>query len=218
MSKIALITSDRELYEKVGALCRDMELQNEIDLYFIRLDKAPDLTRKLQHEDVDVIVARGGLVMLIQPFSVKVPIVEIVTTGQDLARIFLKAKVLTGIERPRAAFIAFDNMATDVGVIAQLANVDLTIHRLQANEDIPPVVDEVARFGYDVVFGGTRTVRIASSLSVLSQQPQGNCALKAEIGCFLPENARFPPILATADAMRPCASNSTRGKPASILP
>jgi hypothetical protein len=58
----------------------------------------------------------------------------------------------------------------------------------------------------------------SSSLSVLSQQPQGNCALKAEIGCFLPENARFPPILATADAMRPCASNSTRGKPASILP
>jgi transcriptional regulator with PAS, ATPase and Fis domain len=168
MSKIALITSDRGLYEEVGALCRGMELQNEVDLHFIRLGKAPDLTRKLQHEDVDVILARGGLAMLIQPFSVKVPIVEIVITGQDLARIFLKAKVLTGIERPRAAFIAFDNMATDVGVIAQLANVDLTIHRLQANEDIPPVVDEVARFGYDVVFGGTRTVRIAKERGMKS--------------------------------------------------
>jgi transcriptional regulator with PAS, ATPase and Fis domain len=161
MSKIAFITADRHLYEKVGSLCKDLELQDEVDLYFTRLDKAAELTKKLQYEDVDVIVARGGLALLIQPVSVNIPIIEIGVTGQDLARLFLQAKALTGIARPRTAFIAFDNMTTDVGVIAELASVDLTIHRLQTNEDIPVVVDEVAKLDYDAVFGGMRTVKIA---------------------------------------------------------
>ena len=161
MSKIALITSDRDLFEQAGSLCQELNLEREIDLYFAHLSKAAELATRLQHEEVDVIVARGGLATLIQNASVKIPVVEVVITGQDLARICLEAKAVTGLERPRAAFIAFDNMVTDVGVIAQLANVDITVHRLQKDEDILPIVSEVARLNYDVVFGGTRTVKIA---------------------------------------------------------
>jgi transcriptional regulator with PAS, ATPase and Fis domain len=168
MSRIALITSDQDLFEQSGILCRDLGLQDEVDLYFTRLDKAPELARSLQHEDIDVIVARGGLAMLIQEARIKIPVVEVVITGQDLARICIKAKALTGLERPRAAFVAFDNMVTDVGVIAELANVDITIHRLQKDEEIPPMIDEVAKLNYDVVFGGTRTVKVASERGMKS--------------------------------------------------
>ncbi|SDH04720.1 sigma-54-dependent Fis family transcriptional regulator [Propionivibrio dicarboxylicus] len=161
MAKIALITSDSDLFEQAGLICRELGLEQELDLYFTTLSDAPRQALQLQQAGVDVIVARGGLAMLIQAALTRTPVVEVVITGQDLARICLEAKAITGLEHPRAAFIAFDNMVTEVDVIAQLANVDVTIHRLQSDEDIPPMVDEVATLNYDVIFGGTRTVKIA---------------------------------------------------------
>lgn len=161
MAKIALITADHDLFEQTERIRREINLQNEVELYLAELSAAPQLAARLQHEDVDVLVARGGLATLIQNADVKIPVVEIVTTGQDLARICLEAKRITQLDRPRAAFIAFDNMVSDVDVIAQIANVDVTVHRLVVDEDISRVVDQVARLDYDVVFGGIKTTLLA---------------------------------------------------------
>ena len=161
MSKIALITADRDLYVQSEQLCADLHLDDEIDLYLAELSASTALAARLQHEGVEVIVARGGLALLIQQSDVKISVVEIVTTGQDLAKICLEARELTQLARPRAAFIAFDNMVTDIDVIARLADVDVTVHRLQSDEDIPPVVSEVAALDYDVIFGGIKTAQVA---------------------------------------------------------
>jgi PAS domain S-box-containing protein len=161
MPKIALITSDPDFFEQAGRICKELELQREIDLYLTHLAEAVHLAEKLQHEGVDVIIARGGLAMLILAAGINIPLVEVVITGQDLARIFLDAREITGLERPKAAFIAFDNMVADVEIIARITNVDLTIYRLQTNEDIPVMVDAVADREHDVILGGTRTVALA---------------------------------------------------------
>jgi len=161
MPKIALITSDPDFFELAGRICKELELQREIDLYLTHLAEAARLAEKLQHEGVDVIIARGGLAMLILAAGINIPLVEVVITGQDLARIFLEARETTGLERPKAAFIAFDNMVADVEIIARITNVDLTIYRLQTNEDIPVMVDAVADREHDVILGGTKTVALA---------------------------------------------------------
>lgn len=161
MSRIALITSDPELFDQAGRICAELGLQQEIDLYLAHLSDAVKLAEKLKHEGVDVVIARGGLALLILAAGVNIPVVEIVITGQDLARIFLDAKRVTGLERPRAAFIAFDNMVADVEIIARITNIDLTIYRLQTNEDIPVMIDAVADLDYDVILGGTKTVALA---------------------------------------------------------
>ena len=161
MSRIALITSDPDFFDQAGRICGELGLQHEIDLYLTHLSDAPKLAERLQHEGVDVVIARGGLALLILTAGINIPVVEVVITGQDLARIFLEAKEVTGLERPRAAFIAFDNMVADVEIIARITNVDLTIYRLQTNEDIPVMVDAVADLGYDVILGGTKTVALA---------------------------------------------------------
>ena len=179
MPKIALITADRDLFEQTESLCSDLNLRNEVELHLTDLSKAPALATRLQHEGVEVLVARGGLAMLIQYAEIKIPVVEIVTTGQDLARICLDAKEITKMERLRAAFIAFDNMVTDVEVIARLSNVDITVHRLQADEDIPPVVAEVAKLNYDVIFGGIKTTRVAKEYGLRAILLQsGNLSIK----------------------------------------
>jgi transcriptional regulator with PAS, ATPase and Fis domain len=166
MSNTALVTTDRDFFEQARGLCQKLGLQNEINFYFARLSEASALAMSLQHEDVDVIIARGGLAMLIQETGIKVPVVEVITTGQDLARMCLEAKKITGLECPRAAFVAFDNMVTDVEIIARIANIDVKIHRLQTPEDIPRVINLVASFGYDVIFGGIRTCTIARKMGL----------------------------------------------------
>ena len=40
-------------------------------------------------------------------------------------------------------------MVADVEIIARITNVDLTIYRLQTNEDIPVMVDAVADRDHD---------------------------------------------------------------------
>ena len=161
MSRIALITSDPDFFGQAGRICGELGLQQEIDLYLAHLSDAAKLAERLKHEGVDVVIARGGLALLILAAGINIPVVEVVITGQDLARIFLEAKQVTGLERPKAAFIAFDNMVADIEIIAHITNIDLTIYRLQTNEDIPVMVDAVADLNYDVILGGTKTVALA---------------------------------------------------------
>jgi len=161
MPKITLLTSDPDFFEQSGRVCKELGLQKEIDLCLTHLSEATRVTQQLQQEGVDVIIARGGLAMLILAAGINIPVVEVVITGQDLARIFLEAREATGLERPKAAFIAFDNMVADVEIIARITHVDLTIYRLQTNEDIPVMVDAVADLGYDIILGGTKTVALA---------------------------------------------------------
>ena len=161
MLRIALITSDPDFFDQAGRICAELGLQQEIDLYLTHLSDAAKLAEKLKHEGVDVVIARGGLALLILAAGINIPVVEVVITGQDLARIFLEAKEVTGLERPRAAFIAFDNMVADVEIIARITQIDLSIYRLQTNEDIPVMVDAVADLDYDVILGGTKTVALA---------------------------------------------------------
>ena len=161
MPKITLLTSDPDFFEQSGSVCKELGLQREIDLCLTHLSEAPRVTQRLQQEGVDVIIARGGLALLILAAGINIPVVEVVITGQDLARIFLDAREITGLEQPRAAFIAFDNMVADVEIIARITNVDLTIYRLQTNEDIPVMIDAVADLGYDIILGGTKTVALA---------------------------------------------------------
>ena len=161
MSRIALITSDPDFFDQAGRICGELGLQQEIDLYLTHLSDAAKLAEKLKHEGVDVVIARGGLALLILAAGINIPVVEVVITGQDLARIFLEAKEVTGLERPKAAFIAFDNMVADVEIIARITQIDLTIYRLQTNEDIPVMVDAVADLDHDVILGGIKTVALA---------------------------------------------------------
>ncbi|MDF2566007.1 MAG: proprionate catabolism activator, Fis family [Massilibacillus sp.] len=161
MSKIAFITSDEAFLEQVKVSVADLGLYNKLDLHFCKLSNATALAHQLQLQDVDVIIARGGLAQLIIASNIKIPVVEVVFTGQDLAYIFQEAKTKTRLSNPKVAFIAFDNMVADVEILAEILNIDLTIYRLETNEDIPVMVEKVSYLHYDIILGGNKTVMLA---------------------------------------------------------
>lgn len=161
MSKIAFITSDQTFLEQVKVSTSDLGLEDKVHLNFCQLSNATALAHHLQSQDTDVIIARGGLAQLIIDANIKIPVVEVVFTGQDLAYVFQEAKIKTGLSSPKVAFIAFDNMVADVEMLATILNIDLTIYRLETNEDISIMVKKVSQLHYDIILGGNKTVMLA---------------------------------------------------------
>ena len=163
MSKIAFISPDKHLFLQGQKIIREMGIECHVSLHLARLGRAIRLAKQLEAQDVDVIVCRGGTAHVIITSRVRIPVVEIAITGQDLAQVFHEAKRITGLERPGVAMLAFDNMKYDIEALSDILGIDLAIYRLETIEDIPARIKEVEQHGTDLVVGGRRTVNLAHS-------------------------------------------------------
>jgi Transcriptional regulator containing PAS, AAA-type ATPase, and DNA-binding domains len=161
MSKIAFIAPDKHLFLQGEKIVDALGLANRVDFYLARLARAVRLAHKLETEDVDVIVCRGGTAQLIAQSPVNIPVVEIAITGQDLAQVFHTAKKITGLSRPKVAILAFKNMCYDIEVLSKILDIDLTVYPLAAIDDLPAKVREAAHAGTDVAAGGIKTILLA---------------------------------------------------------
>lgn len=143
-------------------MIHDLRLENRVDVYLARLKRAIKLAKRLEKEDVDVIVCRGGTARLIIESEVRVPIVEIPITGQDIAQVFHESKKLTGLNNPRVSILAFKNMAYDIEVLSTILDVKLAIHPLDRIKDIPSTIEQLTKTDVDIVVGGIKTVILAA--------------------------------------------------------
>jgi transcriptional regulator with PAS, ATPase and Fis domain/phosphoribosylcarboxyaminoimidazole (NCAIR) mutase len=162
LSRIAFIAPDKQLFLQGKEIIRELGLNHKFDLYLARLNKGIQLAKKLQNEDIDVIVCRGGTAQLIIESKVNIPVVEIPITGQDLAQVFHESKKITGLPHPKVAILAYRNMVNDIEVLSNILAIELTIYPLQTIEDIPAKIAEVALTDADIVVGGIKTVLLAA--------------------------------------------------------
>ncbi|GMA99950.1 sigma-54-dependent Fis family transcriptional regulator [Pelosinus sp. IPA-1] len=162
MSKIAFIAPDKQLFLQGKEIIHELGLEHKFDLYLARLNRGIRLAKKLQNEDVDVIVSRGGTAQLIIESKVKIPVVEIPITGQDLAQVFHDSKRITGIPHPKVAILAYPNMVNDIEVLSKILAIELVIFPLKTVEDIPAKIAEVAATDANIVVGGIKTVLLAA--------------------------------------------------------
>lgn len=162
MSKMAFIAPDKHLYLQGKNLINELGLGSNVVIHLARLGRAIRLAKKMQSEGVEVIVCRGGTARLIIESRVRIPVVEIPITGQDLAQVFHEAKRLTGSACPKVAMLAFSNMIYDIEVMSTILGIELTIYHLETVEDIPSKIAEVVSAGADIVVGGMKTVKLAT--------------------------------------------------------
>lgn len=162
MSKIAFIAPDKQLFLQGKKIIHELGLDHKFDFYLARLNKGIRIAKKLQNEDIDVIVCRGGTARLIIESRVRIPVVEIPITGQDLAQVFHESKRLTGLPHPKVAILAYSNMVNDIEVLSNILAIELTIYPLKTIEDIPSKIAEVAVTDADIVVGGIKTILLAA--------------------------------------------------------
>ncbi|EIW18681.1 MULTISPECIES: sigma-54-dependent Fis family transcriptional regulator [Pelosinus] len=168
MSKIAFIAPDKQLFLQGKKIIQELGLHHKFDLYLARLNRGIRIAKKLQNEDIDVIVCRGGTARLIIESRVNIPVVEIPITGQDLAQVFHESKKLTGLPHPKVAILAFSNMVHDIEILSTILDIELTIYPLKTVEDLPSKIAEVAVTDADIVVGGIKTILLAAKKGLMT--------------------------------------------------
>lgn len=182
MSKIAFIAPDKHLFLQGKKIIHELNIVSQVDFYLARLNRGIRLAKKLQNEDVDVIICRGGTAQLIINAQIKIPVVEIAITGQDLAQVFYEAKIKTGLPHPKVAIHAFKNMIYDIEVLSHILGIDLTIYPLENTADIPAKIAAMAKTDIDIVVGGIKSITLAkqAGLKVLPIR-SGNFSVRAAV-------------------------------------
>lgn len=182
MPKIAFMASDKRLFHDSKAVVQELGLEDQVIMYYARLKKAVQLAQQLQNEAIDAIIARGAAAQLIPNAGIRVPVINIVVTGQDLAHMFQEAKLISGLSDPKVAFIAFSNIAPDLEALSHVFGFNVTVYRLKSPEDIPVMVDKVAKNNFDVLIGGKTTLLLAQARGIKSLLiHSGNLSIKAAL-------------------------------------
>lgn len=161
MSRIAFIAPDKYMYLQGKKIAKELHLEKRVDFYLATLNKAVLVAKRIQNADIDTIICRGGTAHLLIQAKIRIPVVEIVITGQDLAHVIYEAKRVTKLPRPKIAILAFKNMIYDIDILTEIIDIDLTVYPLEKTEDIPVKVAEVAKTDHNVVVGGIKTIILA---------------------------------------------------------
>ena len=162
MTKIAFIAPDKHLFLQGKKIIAEMNLQDKVTLHLGLLNRGVRIAHSLDPQEVDVIISRGGTAKIIIDSGVRIPVVEIAVSGQDLAQVFHESKKITGLHRPKVALLGFDNMVYDIEILSAILGIDLTILPLEKAEDLDTKVEEVSHTDADIVVGGMKTLRLAA--------------------------------------------------------
>ena len=103
-----------------------------------------------------------GTAEMIKKSGIRTPVIEIPITGPDIAQALIEAKRITGLENPKIAVHAFDNMMYDIGLISKLLNLDLLVYWLGSGDDIPAALKKTEIDKVDIIIGGITTTRLAA--------------------------------------------------------
>ncbi len=163
MARIVFIAPNAKLYEVGQRIIVEMGLAGQVDVYQAILAEGVAIARRAEDDGVDVIVSRGGTAEMIKKSGVRTPVIEISITGPDLAQTLIDAKQVTGLENPKIAVLAFENMMYDIELFSKLLDLHLNIYELATGEDIAAAVEKAVNDKADIVIGGIMTTRLAEA-------------------------------------------------------
>ena len=158
MPRIILIAPDKKVYLQGKQLVSELANEWEIDIYLAREGHAVSLARKFESSDVAVIISRGRTARQIVQANIRIPVVEIQITAEDLVFMMREAKRLTRKEHPRVLIAAAANWLRDAQTIAEVMEIDLTIFQRESEADTNSLVLMINSGNFDIVVAGKKTL------------------------------------------------------------
>ena len=124
--------------------------------------------RDLHEQGAAVAIARGNHAHLLTQ-STDIPVIEIVLSGQNLARVFDEAKKLCpNKQRVTVGLIGFRNMFGELDTLADVLGIRVGCYFVRSSDEIPSAVDEARAANVDVVVGGEIALKRAQELHMTS--------------------------------------------------
>lgn len=153
MAKVAVLVPSQELCNLAQPLVGTFPSITLMTLEYIKTSQAESRARELERQGCDLIVARGVQARIIKQ-SVKLPVVEISVTLQELASVMLELKSELALPCPRIGLIGVANMFSDTSRFNELFGIELKLYMVRQNEELANAVSQAQADGCVGVIGG----------------------------------------------------------------
>lgn len=153
MAKVAVLVPQQGMCEMASHLVDQFPNVDIMCLEYIQSEQVGVRARELEAQGCELIIARGVHAGIIKR-SVKVPLVEIKVTAQELGMVMLDIKRELGVERPRIGLLGFKNMFCDTRPFDALFGIEMRTYLVERGEELAPAVERAHQDGCQAVVGG----------------------------------------------------------------
>lgn len=154
MAKVAILVPYREMCALAQPLVENCpENIDVVCLEYTQTEQVGARAAELERDGCDLVVARGVQAKTIKR-TVKVPVVEIRITTQELGRVMLDMKQDLKLERPKLGLIGFANMLPDTSQFNDLFGIELHSYFVNGSSELIDAVEQAQKDGCDAVIGG----------------------------------------------------------------
>ncbi len=165
MNKILVLVPTEELVREAQLV------QEKLDIDItVKLATSPNvltMAREAAEAGAMIAVARGHQAYLLSDNAI-MPLVEIVLSGQEIARMIHKAKAICGKERPVIGFVGYQNMFSDTKAFETSMNVTIVNGFVNKPEEIVHCVRRMKEQCVDILIGGTMAIAEAEKLGMVA--------------------------------------------------
>jgi len=153
--RVGLIAPYPDLANLAHEVCKD--LNEQIDIYEGDLGAGVKIAQKMQDQDMDVIISRGGTALAIEK-AVDVPVVSIQVTGFDIVRAIHSAKQFQDV----IGVVGFRNIIYGTESVEDILGVSLKFIYLESEGSADEQIASAIEGGLRVIVGDAIATKIAS--------------------------------------------------------
>ncbi len=165
MAEIAFFAVNEEMMLYAKKIVKDMNIEAEMKI--VSSDSVLQEANRSAQNGANVIIARGIHALIIKN-NTKIPLVEIVLTGQDIAKLIHQAREIIKKPVPVIGLVGFKNMFTDTKSFEEIFRVTINEYMVSAVENLTNAVEKAAADKVDLVIGGEIANRYAEKLGIPS--------------------------------------------------
>lgn len=168
MAKVAVLVPYQEICELARPIANQYTNMTVMSLEYIQTSKVEARVRELEEQGCELIIARGVHARIIKR-SVRVPLIEIRVTAQELGMVVQEIKRELGGGRPQIGLLGFDNMFCDTKPFNALFGIDLHTYLVDRDDELAPAVELAVREGCQAVVGGDIVCAYAQAMGLPSR-------------------------------------------------
>ena len=167
MAKLGLLMPEAGMVKEAEAILAASAEHEAVVLKAISTADAVNEARDAVAAGAQVVIARGYQASLIRQYT-KIPLVEIRFTGQEIGLLLMRAREISGLDRPHVVMIAFPNMLPDMTHMEELFHVKLTVKLVERIEEAGNILASMRDERIDVVIGGRLACEAAETQGYLT--------------------------------------------------
>ncbi len=164
MSKIVVFLSKEYMLEQTYAAIQSSGVEVD-EVKIIRTSETVNEARQALENGASILIARGVQAQYIREYT-KVPVVEIVMTGQELSLVIAKAKAKLNKERPNIAICGLKNMFSDTTYFNEIFDINLKMYLADTVAQIPELTEMAIDDNVDILIGGDMVRNIVKNRDI----------------------------------------------------